>query len=462
MKRIQLMGPVFFRLILIIVLGRGCAGLTNPYWGMGVVILGFFAEILMHLNYIARLAHWLDDSVSVTRADAAEVPDAAMGLWADIFARVYKTRRAFDKNARRLEEREARYKKTLGALPEGILLLKRDWVLSWCNANAEAIFGVSGENDVGRHVFALVPDETLVAYLKAGHYETPLIWPKAGTDKTYEIRVVVADRKNALLIARDVTEQEKLDAMRRDFVANVSHELRTPLTVLNGFLDMAVSGVSGKAELQPQHLELMREQALRMQRLIDDLLTLSRLESGSTDKKSETVALHELVSTVTEEMQVVAKNRHTVDCSVVPVWLNGYSDEIRSVVVNLMTNAVRYTPPGGHIHATVAVTPEGQAVVSVSDNGIGIDKKDLPRLTERFYRVDKSRSRNTGGTGLGLAIVKHVLLHHNAQMKIESELGKGSTFTVVFPAERVSTKAAADVIDVAAKEKAPAAAASAS
>jgi len=127
-----------------------------------------------------------------------------------------------------------------------------------------------------------------------------------------------------------------------------------------------------------------------------------------------------------------------------------------------MTNAVRYTPPGGHIHATVAVTPEGQAVVSVSDNGIGIDKKDLPRLTERFYRVDKSRSRNTGGTGLGLAIVKHVLLHHNAQMKIESELGKGSTFTVVFPAERVSTKAAADVIDVAAKEKAPAAAASAS
>lgn len=146
----------------------------------------------------------------------------------------------------------------------------------------------------------------------------------------------------------------------------------------------------------------------------------------------------------------------------VPVWLNGYSDEIRSVVVNLMTNAVRYTPPGGHIHATVAVTPEGQAVVSVSDNGIGIDKKDLPRLTERFYRVDKSRSRNTGGTGLGLAIVKHVLLHHNAQMKIESELGKGSTFTVVFPAERVSTKAAADVIDVAAKEKAPAAAASAS
>jgi len=335
-------------------------------------------------------------------------------------------------------------------------------VLSWCNANAEAIFGVSGENDVGRHVFALVPDETLVAYLKAGHYETPLIWPKAGTDKTYEIRVVVADRKNALLIARDVTEQEKLDAMRRDFVANVSHELRTPLTVLNGFLDMAVSGVSGKAELQPQHLELMREQALRMQRLIDDLLTLSRLESGSTDKKSETVALHELVSTVTEEMQVVAKNRHTVDRSVVPVWLNGYSDEIRSVVVNLMTNAVRYTPPGGHIHATVAVTPEGQAVVSVSDNGIGIDKKDLPRLTERFYRVDKSRSRNTGGTGLGLAIVKHVLLHHNAQMKIESELGKGSTFTVVFPAERVSTKAAADVIDVAAKEKAPAAAASAS
>ena len=436
--RMQVAGPVIFRLVLIVVAGFAIAGLANPYWGLLFVAAVFFAEILVHLNYIAKLAAWLDDTSEVTKADAAQVPSAMMGLWADIFTRVYRSRKAFDKNARRLEEREARYRRTLTALPEGIILTKKDWILSWCNANAEAIFSIRGETDAGRHVMALITDEAICEYLKAGKFDQPLNWTKED-GRTYEISVVIADRKNSLLIARDVTEQLRIDAMRRDFVANVSHELRTPLTVLNGFLDMAVAGVTGKVELAPQHIELMRGQSQRMKRIIDDLLTLSRLENGSDEKKSETIALHELVAVITREMQVVAAEKHTVDCRVSEVRIEGYPDEIRSAVVNLMTNALRYTPDGGHVHAECRLTPSGGAEVSVTDNGIGIAQKDIPRLTERFYRVDKSRSRDTGGTGLGLAIVKHVVMRHDAQMKIESELGKGSTFTILFPAERVRT-----------------------
>ncbi len=438
-ERLRLMGPVIFRIILIIVAGFAVAGLANPYWGLGCVIAGLLAEMGLHLNYIARLDEWLEKSMTASPKTDEETPTTASALWSDIFSRVYEARAAFDKNARRLEDREARYRKTLGALPEGIILTKRNWLLSWCNPQAEKIFPLSGEKDVGRSVLALITDPAIDSFLRTEKFDVPLNWTQAETGRTYEIRVVIADKNNSLLIARDVTEQTKVDAMRRDFVANVSHELRTPLTVLSGFLDMAVAGVSGKVELAPQHLALMRDQAQRMKRIIDDLLTLSRLENGGEDKESEMIALHDLVRRVTAEMEVVAAGRYTVDCTTEDVWIEGYADEMRSAVVNLMTNALRYTPEGGHIHAECRKTAAGGAEIMVRDNGIGIAQKDIPRLTERFYRVDKSRSRDTGGTGLGLAIVKHVMLHHNAQMKIESELGKGSAFTLELPPERVRT-----------------------
>ena len=378
LKRLRLMGPVLFRLILLCCISLAIAGLVSPLWGVVILVAGLLLEIFMDLNYIVLLAQWLEDP-------EAQSPSVSSGLWSEIFYRVARSRKALQTNTRRLQDREARYRKTLAALPEGIVVVKSDWAVSWCNETAKRIFGIHNENDFG------------------------------------------------------LTEQERLDAMRRDFVANVSHELRTPLTVLMGFLDMALHGLTDdsnkKVELQTAHLSLMREQAGRMQRLINDLLTLSRLETGSSDKKSEIFSLSDLVSTITEEIRVMAINTHQVTSAVTPaIWINGYPDEIRSAIVNLMTNAVRYTPAGGQIHAHLAVRDDGMIVISVVDNGIGIAPKDIPRLTERFYRVDKSRSRDTGGTGLGLAIVKHALLHHNARLKIESSLGKGSTFTITLPA----------------------------
>ena len=233
--------------------------------------------------------------------------------------------------------------------------------------------------------------------------------------------------------------------MRRDFVANVSHELRTPLTVLTGFLDMALDGIDkdapAKIELQASHMKLMRGQAERMQRLINDLLTLSRLEIEAGVKPAENINLSSMLGTIAEEIRVMAAGSHTIETEIAPsLCIRGWPDELRSAVVNLMTNAVRYSPAGGPIKLVGALKNDGSICISVTDHGIGIAEKDIPRLTERFYRVDKSRSRDTGGTGLGLAIVKHVLIHHNAAMRIESKLGEGSSFTMEFPSSLNSFK----------------------
>lgn len=424
---------MLFRLIILCCLSLGIAGLSSPVWGTAAMIAGLLLEVIIHLNYIARLAQWLEDP------DEQTIPQVRSALWNEIFYRLGKSRQALEKNSKRLADREARYRKTLTALPEGIILVKKDWAFSWCNQNASKIFGIPGEDDdVGRHIFAFIHDPLLLSYLKSENFEEPFIWRREDTGLIYELSVVVVDKKNALIIARDITEQERLDNTRRDFVANVSHELRTPLTVLMGFLDMAVQGLDDGPDakttvLQTEHMKLMRDQTQRMQRIVNDLLTLSRLEIGSGNKVAETFSLSDMVTTIAEEIRVMAQGTHTVNCVTTPVTVKGFGDEIRSAVVNLMTNALRYTPAGGMIDVKCAVEKDGTVAVSVKDNGIGIDPKHIPRLTERFYRVDKSRSRDTGGTGLGLAIVKHVLLHHNARMTIDSDLGKGSTFTLLFP-----------------------------
>lgn len=432
-KRLKLMAPVMFRLILLCCLCLGIAGLADPAWGFGLLILGLFLEIFMHLNYIVLLAQWLEEP------GLPDTPSVRSGIWSEIFYRISKSRKQLEKNTRRLTEREARYRKTLAALPEGIVLVKSDWSVTWCNDVAEKIFGIQGEDDVGRHLLAFISDEGLQNYIKSGNFASSYILRTKTPNTAHEIRLVDVDRKTRILIARDVTEQERLDAMRRDFVANVSHELRTPLTVLSGFLDMALHGIDEKVptklELQASHLQLMREQAGRMQRLINDLLTLSRLENEEQTKPSEIINLSAMLGTIAEEIRVMAVKTHTVETDIdAGISVHGWPDELRSAVVNLMTNAVRYSPSGGTIKLTGKIKENGAIAISVTDNGIGIAEKDIPRLTERFYRVDKSRSRDTGGTGLGLAIVKHVLIHLNATMHIESRLGEGSTFTVEIPA----------------------------
>jgi two-component system phosphate regulon sensor histidine kinase PhoR len=239
-----------------------------------------------------------------------------------------------------------------------------------------------------------------------------------------------------LLLSRDVTELERVETMRRDFVANVSHELRTPLTVVIGFIETVLDmGVVQERGVRP--LNLAMNQALRMQRLVEDLLTLSRLESSQNRLQEELVDVRGLVQTLHQEALALSAGRHRVLLAIdTDVQLCGNTEELHSAFGNLVSNAITYTPPGGEIHLSWRLDA-GQARFVVQDSGIGIEPKHLPRLTERFYRVDRSRSRETGGTGLGLAIVKHILARHGARLDISSDPGKGSRFAAVFPGERV-------------------------
>ena len=426
-QRWRLVGQCLFRLIVLGCIALAICGLFNVYYGLGFVIVALLIEVFVHVASGIRMLEWF------TGSDASRIPMEQSELWRKVFDRMYENRKALITNTRRLEEREARYLKTLSAIPEGIVLVKNDWLLSWWNARAEELFGLRVERHVGRHLLGVVDDQALIDYVRGEEYDVPLIWQPQGSNQRIEIRIVVADANNALIVARDVTEQERLHATRRDFVANVSHELRTPLTVLSGFIEMARQGAEINAQIKPQHLDLMRDQAERMQRLVDDLLTLSRLEMSENTQEPERVAMDDLVRSILSEMRILDKGMHSLSGDVRPATLIGFKDEIRSAVQNLMTNAVRYTPEGGSVVVSCRTNEDGTVQVSVKDNGIGIKEEDIPRLTERFYRVDKSRSRATGGTGLGLAIVKHVLMHHKGQLHIESEAGKGSCFTLRFP-----------------------------
>jgi two-component system phosphate regulon sensor histidine kinase PhoR len=325
-----------------------------------------------------------------------------------------------------------------------VIVLDRNDHISWCNTTAERNFGLDVAKDTGQPILNLVRQPDFAAYLKGGDYAEPFVLRLArGETLSLSVRIVAYGQEEKLLLARDVTQAEKLEVMRRDFVANVSHELKTPLTVVSGFLETIADGtVKVEDPRGRQALGLMRNQTDRMLRLIEDLLTLSVLESTTAPAREAAIDVHALLRIVHEEAHALSGGRHAIVLEPgPPATLWGDEREVRSAIANLVSNAVRYTPKDGRI--TLAWSErDGEGWMSVEDTGIGIDSRHVPRITERFYRVDTGRSRETGGTGLGLAIVKHVLTHHQARLEVSSEPGKGSRFSAVFPARRVTWLAA--------------------
>lgn len=290
---------------------------------------------------------------------------------------------------------------------------------------------------LGASFFDAVTDEDFRRWLLARNYSRHYaLQDHAGRE--LEVAVVAPDLRHMMIVTHDVTERRRVDDMRRDFVANVSHELRTPLTVISGFLNMEVDAGKIPPEMLERHRQLMLEQATRMRSLLDDLLLLSSLENRdeSDDADAEVIAMPKLLEDVVREGKALSLGRHHITLETEDISLIGDADEIRSAAMNLVSNAVRYTPEGGSIAVSWKRSGMG-AALSVKDTGIGIEAKHIPRLTERFYRVDKGRSRDTGGTGLGLAIVKHVLRRNGGELQIESTPGKGSTFTMMFPESRI-------------------------
>jgi two-component system phosphate regulon sensor histidine kinase PhoR len=440
--RFALLGPSLLRLALLAVVGAVVAFVFGAVPALWVVITGLLVQLAVHMSYATRLAAWLESP----RLD--DIPNG-WGLWADVFARLYRQRRSTEHNERRLVENEERFRRTISALPEGIVLIDTTLQIDWCNPVAEEHLGIQLSADQGLRLTNLVRDPDFVNYVTSAHFDAPLVFrPLARPGFALEVRVIDFEPERSIVITRDITQRERVDAVRRDFIANVSHELRTPLTVVTGFLEMLLDAQPQDVGTRQHHLGLMHEQARRMTRLVEDLLTLSRLESSESVVANDVVDVRRLVCEVGDEARVLSNGRHRVVVHAPPAFVRGSRDELRSAFGNLVSNAIRYTPDGGQIELRWAES-ESEGRFEVEDTGIGIAHEHLSRLTERFYRVDKSRSRETGGTGLGLAIVKHILLRHDGRLDVASKLGEGSTFSAVLPAERLLPVADLDMADAA-------------
>ncbi len=396
--------------------------------------LGCLAYLLHHLRQLRKLSAWLADP------QLSRVPQGA-GIWDEVFGQLYQIVRRQSKSRHQLSEALARFRRAGEAMPDGVVILDEHDEIEWFNPVAGRQLGLDLETDAGRPITYLLRQSQFHDYLAAQNYSEPLVLKSVrNPELTLSIQLVPFGAKQKLLISRDISRFEQLETVRRDFVANVSHELRTPLTVVGGFLETLCDHPDLPEAERRHYLEMMLDQTRRMQRLVDDLLTLSRLESAATPLQESPVDVPALVQSLIREAESLSRGRHTVRAEVLSeASLLGSERELESAFGNLVSNAIRYTPAGGEVVLRWEVTPKG-ARFSVRDTGIGIAPQHIPRLTERFYRVDRSRSRETGGTGLGLSIVKHVLTRHQGRLEIESEVGKGSTFTACFPASRVVSR----------------------
>jgi two-component system phosphate regulon sensor histidine kinase PhoR len=358
------------------------------------------------------------------------------GLWAALDTLVHRRQTETHARTRRLVGILRAYRQAATAMPDGALVLdRRDGRAVWFNKSARRLLGLQYPQDLDRPLSETWNAPALAEWLQAGNDEAVLELPSPLDEaQRLSLRLLKYSPEQWLLVVRDVTQLSRLEQVRRDFVANVSHELRTPLTVVHGYLDMMEP--EDNPEWAPMVKE-MRQQSQRMGDLLEDLLTLSRLESRDSTS-DEPVPMAALLVTLRREAEALSQGRHVLEVlDEARCDLTGSAKELHSAFSNLVSNAVRYTPTGGRIEVRFARTASGGAELSVQDSGQGIPAQHLPRLTERFYRVSTSRSRETGGTGLGLSIVKHVLGLHGAQLRIESEVGRGSRFSCVFGPERV-------------------------
>jgi len=387
-------------------------------------------RLFFHLRNLADLQRWL------ASPETQDVPDGS-GLWEDAFSKLNKMMRNLRKEREKHAAALLQMEQATSALPDGVVILDAADRIEWCNLLAVQHFGLDATRDIGQQITYLARQPEFVQYLAMRNFGEPLILRDSRQDGiVLSITLISYGKDKRLLISSDITQLERIENMRRDFVANVSHELRTPLTVVNGFVETMHDMPHLENDMARRALNLMGDQTVRMESLVDDLLTLSRLENDQNPLREEQVDISGLLKEIFKEGQVLSNGKHQLHLEIESdAKLSGSREELRSAFTNLLTNAIRYTPVNGEITLRW-VEKEGCPVYCVRDSGIGIAPQHVPRLTERFYRVDRSRSRETGGTGLGLAIVKHIAMRHQAKLDVASEEGKGSNFSIVFPAKR--------------------------
>ena len=398
--------------------------------GWVVFCLGLGAQMAAHFRNFALLDRW-------SRAPDVDANLEGRGAWDGIFGRLYRHEKDLRAQIERRSHRIDMLLAAIQALNDGVVLLNDRMHIVFCNATAEALLGLQARTDIGQSVANLVRQPEFVAFLLAGDFARPLtIRSERNPGCVLSIHLIPYAENRTLMQIKDVTQTERLDRMRRDFVANVSHELRTPLTVLSGFLE-TLREIDLGPEEQQRYLALMSEQSGRMLTIVQDLLTLSAIESAPPPEDA-VLDMAKIINKLRRDAESLSGGRHHLVVEADdPNDLLGSESELTSAFSNLVSNAIRYTPVGGRITIRWETNVHG-GVFSVQDTGIGVDAQHIPRLTERFYRVDRGRSREAGGTGLGLAIVKHALNRHQAQLEITSTPGAGSCFSARFPASRIA------------------------
>ena len=421
------------RHLLLLVAGCLLVGLISGYYGWSMAI-GLAFYLGWTLKQLLRLHKWL------RQHKPDEAPPDGYGLWGEVFDSIYHLQRRDQRARGRLQAVIDRVQESTAALKDAVIMLDSDGNLEWWNRAAETLLGLKTPQDSGQPVSNLVRHPRFKEYFEQDSYAEPLDIPSPINDHLrIQLYITRYGNNEHLMLVRDVTRLHQLEQMRKDFIANVSHELRTPLTVICGYLETLLDNVDDVNPRWKRPLSQMQQQGERMQTLLNDLLLLAKLEATDYPSDNQPVAIDTLLRSIKGDAQALSGQRNqTISLEIeADVALKGSEAELRSAFSNLIFNAVKYTPDGGSVKIRWWANAAG-AHLSVQDSGVGIDNKHLPRLTERFYRVDSSRNASTGGTGLGLAIVKHVLLRHRASLEINSVLGHGSTFTCHFAPAQVT------------------------
>ncbi|OOE43110.1 two-component system sensor histidine kinase PhoR [Salinivibrio kushneri] len=399
------------------------------FGGLPWLLLGAtVAMLLWHLHQQVKLSDWL-------WKDKSLMPPSGTGSWEPLFNGIYRLQKRNRRRRKELANLIRRFRNGAESLPDAVVVFERDGAIVWCNKLAQELLGLRMPDDNGQHISNLIRAPEFVSYIADANYDVPLeMRSHLNSARTLEFRTMPYAEGEYLMVVRDITQLKQLEGMRRNFFANVSHELRTPMTVLRGYLEMTEDPEMVVGPMWPKAHGVMTEQLSRMESLVEQLLTLSKIEAAAKPELDHLVDVPAMLDVLQKEAQALSgDSEHILTFEVdTSLKVKGNDDQLRSAISNLVYNAVKHTPPNAGITVRWYRASKGPRL-EVQDSGEGIAPQHLDRLTERFYRVDKARSRETGGSGLGLAIVKHALSHHDAELDIQSELGVGSTFSFTLP-----------------------------
>jgi len=421
---------VIIRLFFILV----CSGLLGFLLGNTflVVAASVTALLIWHYHHLIKLIKWLWKSKTIS-------PPQSEGIWGEIYDGLYRQTRQYRSKQKILNDKIRQFRDGAEALPDAALVLSKELTIEWGNKKAQRMLGIRWPGDVGQRIDNLIRFPEFIKYLEVGKFDLPFHIPSpVAIEAILEIRLMTYGTEQLLFLARDVSQIHRLEEMRRDFVANVSHELKTPLTVVRGYVEMVQTTDHALDPYWQKIFATVESQVSRMDRLVEQLLVLSRVEINIDQDDKQLINMPKLIHALINDSQWLNQERehtiiHDIDESLA---IEGIDNELKSACSNLISNAIGYTPKGGKISITWK-RDENKAKFSVKDNGPGIRPEHVVRITERFFRVDKSRSRDTGGSGLGLSIVKHVLNHHNAELEIKSKWGQGSEFIICFDTQSI-------------------------